>query len=119
MSPSTPNRLFSNKVSGLEVDHRHIDRTVKARSRRPDTLPAFKYFPDRAPQDEAPDPFECQYEQQPEDSRVERIECRVPLREEQDEIGENEYVDDPRDMPIWCALSLPYRGSYTFFMSRK
>lgn len=22
MSPSTPNRLFSNKVSGLEVDHR-------------------------------------------------------------------------------------------------
>jgi len=33
MSPSTPNRLFSNKVSGLEVDHRHIDRTVEVRSR--------------------------------------------------------------------------------------
>jgi len=38
MSPSTPNRLFSNKVSGLEVDHRHIDRTVEVRSRLPDTL---------------------------------------------------------------------------------
>ena len=29
MSPSTANRLFSNKVSGLEVDHRHMDRTVE------------------------------------------------------------------------------------------
>jgi len=29
MSPSTPNRRFSHKVSGLEVDHRHIDRTVE------------------------------------------------------------------------------------------
>src|SRR6516162_516388 len=38
MSLSTPNRLFSNKVSGLEVDHRHIDRTVEVRSRLPDTL---------------------------------------------------------------------------------
>ena len=38
MSPSTPNRLFSNEVSGLEVDHRHIDRTVEVRSRLPDTL---------------------------------------------------------------------------------
>jgi hypothetical protein len=49
-----------------------------------------------APQDEAPDPFECQDEQQPEDPRVERIQRCVPLREEQDKIGENEYVDDPR-----------------------
>src|SRR6516225_6020422 len=38
MSPSTPNRLSSNEVSGLEVDHRHIDRTVEVRSRLPDTL---------------------------------------------------------------------------------
>jgi hypothetical protein len=38
MSPSTPNRLFSNEVSGLEVDHRHLDRTVEVRSRLPDTL---------------------------------------------------------------------------------
>ena len=38
MSPSTPNRLFSNKVSGLEVDHRHIDRTAEVRSRLPDML---------------------------------------------------------------------------------
>ena len=38
MSPSTPNRLFSNEVSGLEVDHRHIDRTVEVRSRLPETL---------------------------------------------------------------------------------
>ena len=29
MSPSTPNRRFSHKVSGLEVDHRHMDRTVE------------------------------------------------------------------------------------------
>jgi hypothetical protein len=58
-------------------------------------VPPFKYFPDRSPLDEAPDPFECQYEQQSEDSRIESIECCVPLREEQDKIGENEYVDDP------------------------
>ena len=38
MSPSIPNRLFSNEVSGLEVDHRHLDRTVEVRSRLPDTL---------------------------------------------------------------------------------
>jgi len=38
MSPSTPNRPFSNKVSGPEIDHRHIDRTVEVRSRLPDTL---------------------------------------------------------------------------------
>jgi len=38
MSPSTPNRLFSNEVSGLEVDHRHVDRTVEVRSRLPYTL---------------------------------------------------------------------------------
>ena len=38
MSPSTPNRLSSNEVSGLEVDHRHIDRTVEVRSPLPDTL---------------------------------------------------------------------------------
>ena len=38
MSPSTPNRPFSNKVSELEVDHRHIARTAEVRSRLPDTL---------------------------------------------------------------------------------
>ena len=31
MSPSTPNRLFSNEDSGLEVDHGHLDRTVEVR----------------------------------------------------------------------------------------
>ena len=37
MSPSTPNRLFSDEVSGLEVDHQHIDWTVEVRSRLSDT----------------------------------------------------------------------------------
>ena len=38
MSPSTPNRLCSNEVSGPEADHRHIDRTAGVRSRLTDTL---------------------------------------------------------------------------------
>jgi hypothetical protein len=38
MSPSTPNRLFSHEASGLEADHRHLDRTAGVRSPLPDTL---------------------------------------------------------------------------------
>src|SRR6516165_2310900 len=58
MSPSIPNRLFSNEVSGLEVDHRHIDRTVEVRSRLPDT--ALRTHRGRRPLDAAHRPGQAQ-----------------------------------------------------------
>jgi hypothetical protein len=53
----------SNNQGSKQIRHQHI-RPHEALV----NVPSFKYFPDWAPLNEAPNPFKRQYEQQPEGS---------------------------------------------------